>query len=73
MVLNDYYETFEEGFDFLIAIGSVIGVFGIIIGMLGLMVLSNKYKSKMAFVLLPSIFLVILCGFDTGLRYFGMY
>ena len=71
--LNSFFNIIGEGVEFLIAIGSIIGVFGIIISMLGVIVLSKYYKNKVIYILLPSIILICLCGFDTGLRYFGMY
>ncbi|MBY8981717.1 MAG: hypothetical protein KGD57_02125 [Candidatus Lokiarchaeota archaeon] len=73
MILNDYFEKLGEGIEFLIAIGSIIGLFGIIISILALIVISKYYQTKVIFVLVISIILLCICGFDTGLKYFGMY
>lgn len=73
MVLNNYFETLGDGIEFLIALGSVIGLLGIIISILGLIVLSKYYKTKVLLVLLASIILICLCGLNTGLIYFGLY
>ena len=43
MVLNDYFQMLGESIEFLIAIGSIIGVFGIIINILGLAIVSKNY------------------------------
>jgi hypothetical protein len=73
MVLYDYFDLVENGIEFLIAIGSIIGLLGVIVGVIFLVWGNSRIKAKMIGVLVISFILLTLCGLETGLRYFHVY
>ncbi|MFO7797522.1 MAG: hypothetical protein ACQERB_12825 [Promethearchaeati archaeon] len=70
MIYNNYFDMIGEAIEFLIAFGSIMGVLGLIIGVLGMMTLPRYKRSSMYFVLGISILLIAVCGLQTGMRYF---
>lgn len=73
MVLFDYYDGFQEGIEFLIALGSIMGLLGLILGFIFVIWGSSRMRKSMVGVIIVSIILLGLCGFETGLRYFSIY
>ncbi|MFX1340530.1 MAG: hypothetical protein ACFFDK_18115 [Promethearchaeota archaeon] len=69
-MIFDYFDGVMEGIEFIIALGSIIGLLGLIIGILGWIFLSPFQRHRMIGVIVVSIVLLIVCGFHTGLRYF---
>jgi hypothetical protein len=72
MVLFDYVGEMLGGVEFLIALGSIIGLLGLIAGFIGVLVMPRFRRQNMIFIIIVSIILLIICGLDTGLRYFGI-
>jgi len=72
MVLFDYVESMMEGVELLVALGSIIGLLGLIAGFIGLLVMPRFRRHNMFYVILISVILLIICGFHTGLEYFGI-
>jgi len=70
MNFDGYFDKIFEGIEFLMAIGSIMGLLGLIIGILGMLTLPRYKRHNMYFVLGISIVLLAVCGFQTGLRYF---
>ncbi|MFX0019413.1 MAG: hypothetical protein ACFFAK_10675 [Promethearchaeota archaeon] len=73
MVFFDYFDGFQTGIEFLIALGSIIGLLGLIMGIIFLIWGGSRLRYKMLGVVLVSIVLLVICGFDTGLKYFTIY
>ena len=73
MVLFDYFEELFEGFEFLIAFGSLIGILGLIIGLIFVIWGGSRLRYKMVGVVIASFVLLALCGFDTGFKYFRIF
>ena len=69
MIFN-YFDGIEEAIEFLIALGSIIGMLGLIVGILGWMFLGQFQRHKMIGVIVVSIVLLAVCGLYTGTRYF---
>ncbi len=72
-MIFDFFDVVGEGVEFLIALGSMIGFLGFIVGLLGWMFLSQFERSKMIGVMVVSIILLGVCGTFTGLKYFHIY
>jgi hypothetical protein len=69
-MLFDYFNGVGEAVEFLIALGSIIGMLGLIIGLLGTLVFGHFQRRKMIGVIIVSIILLTVCGLHTGLKYF---
>ena len=72
-MMMDYFDSVGESIEFLIALGSILGVLGLIVGILGWIFLGQFQRHKMIGVILGSIVLLILCGSSTGFKYFHIY
>ena len=73
MVVFDYFEEVLEGIEYLIALGSILGLLGFIIGMIFLIWGGNRYRNKMIGVVVASIVLLAVCGLNTGIKYFRIF
>ncbi len=50
-----------------------MGLLGLIIGMFFLIWGGQRYLKKMIGVIITSIVLLVVCGFDTGIKYFRIF
>ncbi len=73
MVVFDYFEEVLEGFEYLIALGSIMGLFGIMMGIIFLIWGGQRVRNKMIGVIIASIVLLAVCGLDTGIKYFRIF
>ena len=73
MVVFEYFESVIEGIEYLIALGSIMGLLGLIIGMLILIWGGQRYRDKMIGVIVTSIILLAVCGLNTGIKYFRIF
>ena len=73
MVLLDYFEGIIEAIEFLIAVGSIIGLLGVIVSIIFLMCGGGRMRGRMASVLIVSLVLLGVCGLSTGLKYFRIF
>ena len=73
MVLLDYFDQFIDGIEFLIALGSIIGVLGLIVGFIFLIWGTSRMRGRMIGVIVISFILLAVCGFNTGLIYFHIF
>ena len=72
-MIFDYFDQIGEAIEFLLALGSIIGLLGLIVGILGWLFLGQFQRHKMIGVVVVSIILLAVCGINTGLRYFRIY
>jgi hypothetical protein len=72
-MIFDYFDGVAEAIEFLIALGSIIGMLGLIVGILGWLFLGQFQRRKMMGVIIASIVLLAICGLNTGIRYFRIY
>lgn len=69
-MIFDYFDVFEESIEFLMALGSIVGMLGFIVGLLGWIFLGQFKRHKMVGVIIVSIILMAVCGLNTGMVYF---
>ena len=69
MMLSNYFDSVKEGVRFLMALGSILGLFGILISCC-LIMSSHHDKSKYYGLLVLSAILIAVCGLFYGLKYF---
>ena len=65
-----YFDAVEEAIEYLVAIGSIIGFLGLVVGIVGWLSLGQFNRHKMIGVIVASIILLALCGTHTGFKYF---
>jgi len=70
MDLNSYLSGVMEGFQFLQALGSLIGLFGLVFGLIILFFGGRFAKTKAIKIVIISTILVLICGIYTGIQYF---
>jgi hypothetical protein len=68
--MYDFFDAIADGFEFLVALGSILGFLGLIIGIIGWLFLGQFQRHKMIGVIIVSIVLLALTGLTTGLKYF---
>ena len=73
MVMFDYFEDVLEGFEYLIALGSLIGIVGLLVGIIFVIWGGSRLRYKMIGVVVASFVLLAVCGFDTGFKYFRIF
>lgn len=73
MVMFDYFEDVLEGFEFLIAIGSLVGIVGFLFGIICVIWGGSRLRYKMMGVTVVSLLLLAVCGFSTGIKYFRLF
>ena len=73
MVVFDYFEEVLGGIEYLIALGSIVGLLGFIIGILFLIWGGQRSRNKMIGVIVASFVLLAICGVDTGIKYFRIF
>ena len=72
-MIFDYFDGLGNAIEFLIALGSIIGLLGLIVGILGWLFLGQFQRHKMIGVIVVSIILLAVCGLHTGIKYFRIY
>ena len=73
MVVFDYFEEVLEGFEYLIALGSIVGLLGFMLGIIFLIWGGQRVRNKMLGVIIASIVILAVCGLDTGIKYFKIF
>jgi hypothetical protein len=73
MVVFDYFDKLLSGVEFLIALGSIIGLLGLLVGLIFLIWGSSRMRGKMLGVIIVSFLLLAICGFSTGVKYFRLF
>ena len=72
MDLESYFYGIMEGFQFLQALGSLIGLFGLVFGLIMLFFGGRFAKTKAIKIVIISTVLVLICGIYTGIQYFRL-
>ena len=67
MIFSDYFTRVLEGVEFLIALGSIIGLLALVVGLL--MMLAG-YRNQAVKLIIISIGIIAICGLHTGTKYF---
>ena len=67
MIFSEYFTKVSEGIEFLIALGSIIGLLGLLLGLVMLLAGYRENGVKLIIISLP---IVAICGLYTGTNYF---
>ncbi len=70
---DEYFIGVGNAIEFLIALGSIMGLLGLIVGLLGVLFSSSFNRSKFAYLIFVSIVLIAVCGATTGIKYFRLH
>ncbi|MBY9018892.1 MAG: hypothetical protein KGD66_08680 [Candidatus Lokiarchaeota archaeon] len=73
MVIFDYFDDLGTGMEFLIALGSILGMLGLVVGFIVFIWGGGRLKKQMLGVIIFSIALLAICGLDTGVNYFHIF
>ncbi|MBD3253786.1 MAG: hypothetical protein GF383_01770 [Candidatus Lokiarchaeota archaeon] len=74
MIYSSYFQRVTEGVEYLLALGSVLGLLGFVLGLIGFILGGSRVRGKMLFVMIASFVLMMVCGgYDRGLHYFRIY
>jgi uncharacterized membrane protein YfhO len=74
MMFSDYFEKVLDGVKFLLACGSVIGILTLILGIIGFIFSSSRFRLKMLGVIVFSMILLAFCGGPgRGIKYFRIH
>jgi ABC-type xylose transport system permease subunit len=73
MVMFDYFESVLDGVEFLIAVGSILGLLGLILGFIFIIWGGPRIRYKMFGVIVASFVLLGVCGLSTGFKYFRIF
>lgn len=68
--MSDYTNSMADGIQYLVAMGSIIGLLGLIAGFLILLMGGKRRTNAGLQLLIISFILVAVCGLDTGIKYF---
>lgn len=69
-MIFDYLEDIGEIIEFLLALGSIMGMLGLVIGLLGWLFLGQFQRKKVIGLMIVSVILLAVCGVNTGMIYF---
>ncbi|MFX1314418.1 MAG: hypothetical protein ACFE9T_01010 [Promethearchaeota archaeon] len=67
-----YFDALADAIEFLVALGSVMGLLGLIVGILGYMFSSGYFRHKFIGIIIFSFILLAVCGVYTGINYFHL-
>lgn len=73
MVIFDYFDDIGSSVEFLIALGSILGMLGLVVGFIVFIWGGGRMKKHMIGVIIFSIALLAICGLDTGVKYFNIF
>ena len=73
MIFASYFDQVGDGIEFLIAVGSMMGILMLIIGLLGVTLSSKRQRKEFFSLLIIGIILLAVCGPTFGIRYFRIH
>ena len=73
MVIFDYIDDLGSGMEFLIALGSILGFVGLVVGFIVFVWGGGRLRKQMLGVIVFSIALLAVCGIETGVKYFHIF
>jgi hypothetical protein len=72
-LLNNYIDELLSGIEFLITLGSMISLLGLIVGFIFFIWGGNRMRGMTIGVIIVSFILLGVCGFSIGLKYFRIF
>jgi len=73
MIFYNYYESVGDGIEYLRALGSIVGMLGLIVSLIFFIFGSSRARGYFLGVMVTSFILVGVCGLYTGIKYFRIY
>jgi len=73
MVILDYLDNLGSGMEFLLALGSILGFIGVVVGFIVFVWGGGRLRKHMLGVIVFSIALLAVCGIETGVKYFHIF
>ncbi len=70
MVLLDYFDSMGNAIEYLIALGSILGLLGLVFGFFMMIMGKGKARTAAFGIIIFSFIMVSICGLQTGIRYF---
>lgn len=70
MTWDQYFQGVAEAVKFLVALGSLVGLLGLLLGVIFILFGGDRLRWKMLGIVVVSCVLLGLCGIYTGLNYF---
>lgn len=70
MMFLEYFDQVKDGIEFLMALGSLLGLFGLLYAAAWWGFTSKKSRGKLFQLILASLVLIGICGLYTGIKYF---
>lgn len=65
-----FLDNVQSAVQFVIAIGSLVGWFIVVISVIGLIFTNHKFRTRLIWYIVMGGILIILCGPITGFQYF---
>ncbi len=73
LAIFDYFDDLGTGMEFLIALGSILGFIGLVVGFIVFIWGGGRLRKHMLSVIVFSIALLAICGLETGVKYFHIF
>ena len=70
MVLLDYFDSMGNAIEYLFALGSILGLLGLVFGFFLVIWGGKRAKQAALGIIIFSFIIVNICGLQTGIRYF---
>ena len=71
MILS-YFDGVADGIEYLIALGSIIGLLGFVVCLFFFLISGSRLRSKFLVSMIVCIILLAVCGIQTGIHYFHL-
>jgi len=72
MVFENYIDKVFEAIEFVMAVGSLLGIFGLLYAAAWWNFSTGKRKAMLLKLVVASLGLIVLCGLYTGIKYFHL-
>ncbi len=70
MMFFNYPDLIDDGVELFFALGSIIGMLVLIVGLSLMIAGGDSFKHKALPIVMMGFILVAICGFQTGVKYF---
>lgn len=67
------FEHVQTAVEFVVAFGSLLGWFIVVLSVVGMFFASAKLRTKLLWYLIMGAILILVCGPDTGFKYFFIH
>lgn len=71
-LISSYFDGLASGIEYLIALGSIIGVLGFVFSLILFIIGSDRHRKELLLIMIACIVLMAACGIQTGINYFHL-